>query len=580
MSFNGRPTDEGGSQIRPDLAVGPPKVSSDGMTWIFQLKRGIHYGPPLNNVEVTTRDIVRALEREGRVKGSYWVLYFSVIQGFDAFAAGRAENISGLQTPDRHTLIVQTTTPTGDLGYRLALPPAAPIPPNPFHPDARLGVAQSHQDDGPFLVSTGPYMLKGSGQLDFSKAADQQSPAAGFVPFRQTATRFFQGRITLVRNPSWDRSTDQLRAAYADQIDVSVGGYNNTSPSYADFVSHYPAEKRRLFEEVARGKLDLILDASPSFRQQAQFKKDARLAKQLSGGNDYSLVDYIELNLAVPPFDDVHVRRAVNLAVDRTTIRNRWVSETTDQPIVEGSGGARVATHLAPDAAEDNLLINYQPSWMPSASGFDLAAAKAQMRMSKYDSNRDGICDARVCKHVSLIETDQWPTSFDPVVIGDLRRLGIEVQSHRLDPSHLAAASSPDARSAMFAINWFIDYPNGSGFFPDLFASKNLGSFDFSMLGATPRQLRGWGYSVREVRNADSRITDCAARTGSDQIDCWATVDRYLMEQVVPWIPIMSQTATRLTSPRVASFSWDQANASPALDRIALTPAAIRADRS
>jgi peptide/nickel transport system substrate-binding protein len=47
LSYNGRSTDEGGTQLRPDLATSMPEISADGRTWIFHIKPGIHYGPPL-----------------------------------------------------------------------------------------------------------------------------------------------------------------------------------------------------------------------------------------------------------------------------------------------------------------------------------------------------------------------------------------------------------------------------------------------------------------------------------------------------------------------------------------------------
>ena len=42
----------------------------------------------------------------------------------------QANAISGLIARDRHTLVVRLTRPTGDLGYRLAMPAVAPIPPD------------------------------------------------------------------------------------------------------------------------------------------------------------------------------------------------------------------------------------------------------------------------------------------------------------------------------------------------------------------------------------------------------------------------------------------------------------------
>jgi len=60
-SYSGRPVAEGGSVLRPDLATGPPEVSSDGMTWTFHMKAGLHYAPPLQRLEITTPDIIRAI---------------------------------------------------------------------------------------------------------------------------------------------------------------------------------------------------------------------------------------------------------------------------------------------------------------------------------------------------------------------------------------------------------------------------------------------------------------------------------------------------------------------------------------
>ena len=220
LSYNGRTTADGGSQLRPDLAADLPTVSDDGLTWTFTLKKGIHYGPPLQDVTVTSQDFVRAMEREacGTCNVGGYSFYYSAIDGFDAFVAGEADSISGLATPDDATLVVTLAEPTGDLGYRLAMPASAPIPPLPDQPDARLGAATGHDADyGQFLVATGPYMFEGSENLDFSLPAEEQTVVSGYTPGRS---------IVLVRNPSWDADTDDLRPAYADRIETTIGGTN------------------------------------------------------------------------------------------------------------------------------------------------------------------------------------------------------------------------------------------------------------------------------------------------------------------------------------------------------------------
>lgn len=112
FSYKGSPTSQGGSILQPDLAAGEPDVSADGLSWTIHLKRGIHYSPPLANLEVTTADIVRALERTAKLQGP-GVL---PITGFDDYAKGKVTSISGLSTPDAYTLKIELTQPAGDLG--------------------------------------------------------------------------------------------------------------------------------------------------------------------------------------------------------------------------------------------------------------------------------------------------------------------------------------------------------------------------------------------------------------------------------------------------------------------------------
>ena len=63
LSYSGRPAADGGTLLRPDLAVDQPEVSADGLTWTFSLRRGLRYAPPYDDVEVTAGDVVRSLER-------------------------------------------------------------------------------------------------------------------------------------------------------------------------------------------------------------------------------------------------------------------------------------------------------------------------------------------------------------------------------------------------------------------------------------------------------------------------------------------------------------------------------------
>ena len=187
LSYNGRPTADGGTELQPDIAAELPETSQDGLTWTFKLKQGIHYGDPFGDVEVTAPDIIRAVARVADPDASVggYPDYYSVIEGFNDVKDGKADLPSGMVATDPYTLEVHLTEPAGDLGYRFAMAATSPIPPMG---DALMGVADGHtRDYGRFLVATGPYQIAGSADMDFS------------VPAKQP-------RIELVRLPiAWQR---------------------------------------------------------------------------------------------------------------------------------------------------------------------------------------------------------------------------------------------------------------------------------------------------------------------------------------------------------------------------------------
>jgi peptide/nickel transport system substrate-binding protein len=255
LSYKGVPTDQGGAELQPDIATDQPEVSSDGLTYTFTLKSGINYAPPFQDVEVTSGDIVRAIEREADPDASVggYNFYYSIIEGFDDFGDGKADSISGLETPDDSTLVVNLTSPSGYLPYLFAMAATAPIPPNG---DAALGAAEGHSKDyGRFLVATGPYMFAGSESLDFSGDPESQTPVAGYVPGKS---------IQLVRNPSYDPSTDGLRPAYPDAIDITIGGDNND-----------------LYNKILAGELDGVVDGIVPPQVLRQFSTDPTLQPRL-----------------------------------------------------------------------------------------------------------------------------------------------------------------------------------------------------------------------------------------------------------------------------------------------------------
>src|SRR5207302_10152654 len=56
-------------------------------------------------------------------------LRFDVIEGFDAYRAGKATSISGIATPNAKTITFKLVSSDGGFPHRLTMPATAPIPP-------------------------------------------------------------------------------------------------------------------------------------------------------------------------------------------------------------------------------------------------------------------------------------------------------------------------------------------------------------------------------------------------------------------------------------------------------------------
>jgi peptide/nickel transport system substrate-binding protein len=546
LSYNGKTTDDGGADVLPDLAVDLPEQSADGLTWTFTLKPGIHYSPPLQDVEVTAQDFIRAMEREacGECATGGYSFYYSVIAGFDDFAAGDADSISGLEAPDDHTLVVTTSEPTGDLPFRMAMPAAAPIPPNPDDPNARLGIAEGHDDNfGRFQVGTGPYMFEGTDHLDFTVPPKEQDPVSGYSVGQN---------FVLVRNPSYDPDTDDLREGYVDRVEVTIGGSSND-----------------LALKVDAAEIDMVYDGVPPAEQVQRYASDPELQDQIHS-DPSDAVRYIEMNLALPPFDDVHVRKAMNLVLDKAGFRQ----------LRGGPLFGELAGHIMVNSLEGNLLQSYDPYSTPNGRG-DLNAAKAEMTESRYDTNGDGVCDDPSCKDILTIidESDPYPDQ-TALLQQNLEPLGMTLDSKAFERTTMySKCEDPNSHWQLCpSVSWGKDYPDGYTFGPPLFSRAAIGPescCNDPMVGITGDMLAERGYSGDEqVPSAEDQIDTCIPLSGNERLQCWADLDSYLMEDVVPWVPYLFDNNVVVTSTRIVAWSFDQFAGLPAIDRIAVSDGA------
>jgi peptide/nickel transport system substrate-binding protein len=326
----------------PDLAEALPAVSNGGKTITIKIKSGVKYSAPLQNRTVKAADFKYSIERcfLPQVGNGYVSVYYSDIEGVKAFQDKKAKEISGITTPDDQTLVIKTSKPAGVLssGGALGMPCTVPVP-----KDYAQKYDQGKQSTyGEHQVFTGPYMIENDGK----------GKITGYKPSQ---------RLTMVRNPSWDKSTD-FKPAYFDRIEV-------TCCSDATVAAKQTLTGQNLLSG------DYAAPPTPVLKQALSSRK-SQISVESSGGNRY-----ISLNTKVKPLDNVNVRRAIAAVIDRTALR-----QTRGGPTL-----GTVATHFLPPGID-----GFDEGGGTKGPGFDfmstptanVALAKEYMKKAGYSSGK------------------------------------------------------------------------------------------------------------------------------------------------------------------------------------------------
>ena len=93
----------------PDIATAFPDISADGLTYTFHLRTNAHFS---NGDPITADDVLYSWNRAAVKQGEFATL-LAPIKGYDAVAAGRATQLSGLTKVDAYTVTTMLTKPAG-----------------------------------------------------------------------------------------------------------------------------------------------------------------------------------------------------------------------------------------------------------------------------------------------------------------------------------------------------------------------------------------------------------------------------------------------------------------------------------
>jgi YVTN family beta-propeller protein len=302
-----------GTRLVGDLAVGVPKPADGGRSYTFQLRRGLRFS---DGTPVRPADFRASMERM-LVKPRLPPWLYSAIEGAPhCIAARKACDLSrGIVTDDRTgTITLHLRRPDPDLPGNLTLPLAAIVasstPPEPVRSRP--------------IPGTGPYRVE----------------------------RIVGGRSALLARNPYFRARDGRPAGFADRIAITMND---------DAAAQVAA--------LERGELDFAPVSRESAKQLAALR--TRVGARLQSASA-AFTDFAYLNVHAPPFDDVRVRRALNLAIDRGRIVERLggtesVSATCQilppglggyQPICPfGAASSPTGAWVAPDLAEARRLV-------------------------------------------------------------------------------------------------------------------------------------------------------------------------------------------------------------------------------
>jgi len=296
------------------------------------------------------------------------------------------------------------------------------------------------------------------------------------------------------RNPQWAKNNAELLpdlpSGHVDKIEASV--IRNQSTQVND---------------VEQGKTDWMFDSVPpdrigSIRQ----RYEGTQFREVPSISTY----FFWMNTTQPPFDDLKVRQAVNYAIDPAALERIYAGQmkATQQILPPGMPGYEQFVLYPHDMSKAKKLIaEADPSdreitvWTDNFSPSDDVGAYYQDVLQKLGFSAK----------LKVLNADNYFT-----VIGN--------------------TSTPDLDTGW--ANWFVDYPNPSGFFEALDGSNiaptnniNLAQIDVPSLNKKVEQLG-------------------EQQLGPNQEKEYAALDREYMEQA-PWAPYGNFTLSVFVSSEV-----------------------------
>jgi len=431
-------------------------VSPDGQTYTFKLRKGVKFS---NGRVVVPADVKYSIERavDPKTQGPGGG-FFGAIAGFDDFVAGKATGLSGIETPDADTVVFKLSRPDATFLHVMAINFASVVP--------KEAVEAAAGDFGKKPVGSGTFVMKDwvIGQ-----------------------------KLVFARNP-----------------DYFVKGV----PHIDSFAVEVGQEPLVALLRLEKGEVDIAGDGIPPAKFLELSKSPE--GKQLIVDGQQLNTGYVTLNTKIKPLDNVKVRQALNMAINKERITR----------IVNGR--ATPANQPLPP-----LMPGYDTSY--KGYTFDVAKAKAMLREAGFP---DGF------------STVLYSTNTDPqpriaqAIQQDLAAIGVKAEIKALAQSNVIAAGGTEGEAPMIwsgGMAWIADFPDPSNFYGPI-------------LGCAGAVQGGWNWSwycnealQKRSVEADS-MSDPAKK--AEREEAWKKIFIDVMADA-PWIPIFNERRVVAKSKRM-----------------------------
>ncbi|QRM46475.1 ABC transporter substrate-binding protein [Rhizobium sp. BG4] len=421
-------------------------VSDDGLTYTFKLRKGVKFS---NGREVVASDVKYSIERAVNPKTQGpGAGFFGAIKGFEDVTGGKSETLAGIETPDAGTVVFTLSRPDATFLHVLAINFASVVP--------KEAVEAAGGDFGKKPVGSGTFILK-----DW----------------------------TIGQKLVFERNKDYFvkDVPHVDSFTVEVG-----------------QEPLVALLRLQKGEVDIAGDGIPPAKF-LEIKNSADGPKMIVDGEQLH-TGYITLNTKVKPFDNVKVRQAVNMAINKDRVTRIL------------NGRATPANQPLPP-----LMPGYDKSF--TGYTYDVAKAKALLAEAGF---ADGF------------ETTLYSTNTDPqpriaqAIQQDLAAVGIKAEVRALAQANVISAGGTEGEAPMIwsgGMAWIADFPDPSNFYGPI-------------LGCSGAVAGGWNWSWYCNKDLDARAVAADSMSdpakGAERTAAWGEIFTDIMADA-PWVPVINE---------------------------------------